>query len=493
MFKLGKKGTEEKTVGLLYELIAIAAVIIIVLVVFAVLNEKAEDSTEDSLCRTSVIVRSKASLAIVDNLVEFEKITPLACHTTDLGKLKGEREEVKEDIAKYSAKCWWMFAEGSVSDIFKTDKKENSCFVCYTFMIDDKLDEGLPSRVQIFEEPKPEKRENISSYEMTNFLVSETYSPGLIYGGGTKSYYGGDYTYIGSVGIGEEPRIVNPSKIKSTLISGYLMDYSYMMSEQTKEEINKIGAEMQLNNAGNLLVIVAENFRSMKNSDAREIIENTKLNSNDTNYDGTLFLLDLKAQKIMVYMGSDNSVFVKEYELKDLLEESFDDIDSTCKGDAKCNLEEINKALVSAVTAVSDKLLNKQNAVLGISSKSYYYYLTNGGYTLTMISDIVPMQSYAITYVSPSDETGWKVLTPVLVGVGAVGGIVGGVALTITGVGAPGGVPLLISSVGILGGAGAGAGYVGGKLINAPEQKIHPNNIMIVPVTSISDSCTILE
>ena len=30
---------------------------------------------------------------------------------------------------------------------------------------------------------------------MTNFLVSEMYNPGIIYGGGTKNYFGLDYMY----------------------------------------------------------------------------------------------------------------------------------------------------------------------------------------------------------------------------------------------------------------------------------------------------------
>jgi hypothetical protein len=93
---LNKKGDGKE---LLIEIIVIIAVIALIFYVVMKLADTSNESTQDMLCRGSVIVRGKASVALVKGLVEFEKITPLACHTKDLGKLKGSREEIKKDIA----------------------------------------------------------------------------------------------------------------------------------------------------------------------------------------------------------------------------------------------------------------------------------------------------------------------------------------------------------------------------------------------------------
>ena len=65
-----------------------------------------------------------------------------------------------------------------------------------------------------------------------------------------------------------------------------------------------------------MFVVVAEEFKSMENSDARKIIENTHLNSNDTNYDAILVMLDLKNKNNENSSRYDLSVFIKEYELE---------------------------------------------------------------------------------------------------------------------------------------------------------------------------------
>ena len=341
MIKLGKKGTE-KLLGLTYDVIAIVGVIILLLFVFTLFATKADNATQDTMCRASVVLRGKASVALVDGLVEFEKITPLACHTNDLGKLNGGREEVKEDIAKYSAKCWWLFAEGSVPDLFKVDRKEKSCFVCYTFTIDENLDKGTASKVQIFtDEPEVEDRNGtITNYELTDYFVSEAYNPGIIYGGGTKNYFGTALEYELDAGI-KEPREIKPSKISSKVVNSYVLDYSYLITEETKSKINEIGVELQQKNAGNMLVVVADEFNSIEPSDARKIIENTRLNTNDTNYDAILFMLDLTNKKMRIHLGTDQSIFIKDYELNDIMEKEFSDAAKSCKGstDPACNIK----------------------------------------------------------------------------------------------------------------------------------------------------------
>ena len=58
------------------------------------------------------------------------------------GEIKRFEGRGKKRNSTMSAKCWWQFAEGSVPDLFKVDKIEKGCFVCYTFTIDENLDRG---------------------------------------------------------------------------------------------------------------------------------------------------------------------------------------------------------------------------------------------------------------------------------------------------------------------------------------------------------------
>ncbi|MGV8163009.1 MAG: TPM domain-containing protein [Candidatus Nanoarchaeia archaeon] len=492
MFKMNKKG-EEGVRATLLELLVMIGVLGILVFVFISLRESAENATADTLCRSSVLIRGKATVSIVDNLVEFEKITPLACNTRDLGTLKGDREEVKKQIADYSTRCWWQFAEGSVADLFKVDRKEKSCFVCYTFNIKDGLDEGIKAREQIFEElSRPS--DTISSQEFTNFLVSEAYNPAIIYGGGTKNYYGIEYEYALNLEVSDPPREIRTSRIESTLISGHVMDYWFKINDEAEQSINEVGAELQLNNVGNLLVIVAEDFNSMDKSDAREIIEDTRLNSNSTSYDSVLILVSIKQKKIRIHAGSDLSIYLKEYKMNEIMDEHFKSLTS-CDGDECVRL--FNEALANSVQDIGDKLTNEAEQLPGINPQSYYYYLTNGGETYTMISDIKTERTYAITYVATSDENKWSWVKTASQWTFGILGVVAGGFITYASFGTLSwlGLPLAASAGTLLiSGGGAAGTMLGGNIADGADKAVvRPNNIMIIPVNSISGQCTTAE
>jgi len=488
---IGKKG-EEGLRTTLVELFIMLGVVVILVAVFVSIGSRAEASTQDILCRDSVIIRGKATITLVKNLAEFEKITPLACNLKDLGKLKGNREEVKKEIADYSAKCWWKFAEGSVPDLFKVDRKEKSCYVCYTFSVDKDLDIGTKSKSEVLPEPKLKDRDgnNISSQELTNFLVSEVYNPAIIYGGGTKNYFGIEYPYDLKINFEQDPRVIKTSRIKSTLVTGHVMDYWFKVDNETEKKINDVGVKLQLNNVGNLLVIVADDFSSMEKSDARTIIEDAHLNSNDSSYDSILILANIKKQSIRVQVGSDLSVFLKEYQINQILEKHFKtNLKNDC-ADETCNVKAFNDALAASVQDIGEHLTNEAERLPGISPKSYYYYLSNGGETWLMTTDIEPDRTYAITYVATSDENKWKFAGQGITWAGAASGmVVAGVAASATGVGAiPG-----IACIAIGGAIGWIAGNEAATSAGTYDAQIRPNNIMIVPANSISDQCTMTE
>jgi hypothetical protein len=466
--------------GSLLHVIISVVVIVIILGITALLVYEGSNAVSKESCRTSVVIRAKAALNLF-NVIKIEQISPLVCQTQELGTIRGSREEIKREIADNAASCWWQFAEGAVPDVFKVEKIESGCFVCYTFSIKDNMDAGTPSLLAAFEEPQMRDKNKISNAEMTNFLISESYNPGLIYGGGTKNYFGFESEYDKKYAFKGEPREIRASSIKAGLVSGFVMDFSYTLDDETKNKLNEIGSELQQKNISNMLVVVADTFKDMQREDARKIIENTNLNSNESAFDGTVVVMDLKNHKMRIHMGADLSILIKEYDLAKIMEDKFKAIETECKDDDKCFT---NKVLIAVVSKMKEEMTST-NELLTISPKTYYYYLSNGGYTWTMISDIEPERTYAITYVSASDAAGLGLtkLQGGLAGAGIGAGVIVVVASIVSGgIAIPVFATISAAAAGFYGGADSSGGIIQ-----------RPNNIMIVPVNALSDRCTMVK
>lgn len=390
----------------LLTLIVAVLVLLVLISVIIIFAQKSDKATQHTLCRASVILRGKATITLIQGVANMEKLTPLVCTTSDLGTLKGDREGVKKQIADNMAKCWWQFAEGSVQDIFMVERKEKGCFVCYTFNLEKDLDLGEDSKINIMAEPAVRDKNNVSMLEMTNYLFSESYNPGIIYGGGTKNYLGIVYSY-GIDGGFNDPEVYRQNRLKRAGVNGFVLDYAGTLSSTDKEKISLIGSELQQKHLGNLLVLTAEEFNGIEKTDARAVIENTNLNTNSTSFDGILVMIDYSQQKIRIHIGSDLSVLIKEYELSDILEREFtkvkDDELNDCT-DSVCRVNAINLAFMNSLEAITNKIMNKGEDLPGISPKSYYYYVSNAGLTWPIIQDIEPQKTYAIAYVGVSDE-----------------------------------------------------------------------------------------
>ncbi len=137
--------------------------IIIVLVAFVLIAgtvsrfmSKAEPKEAEIMCYNSINMRVQSSIQVNSGLVEGNlKLIPPMCKTIDL-KITGNREELLEQIAYASARCWWMFGEGRYEDllrttgesitvlpsIFNVDHYDNKCFNCYTLLVDQDEIEG---------------------------------------------------------------------------------------------------------------------------------------------------------------------------------------------------------------------------------------------------------------------------------------------------------------------------------------------------------------
>jgi hypothetical protein len=114
---------------------------------------KSQDKEAEYLCHNSIALRMATTVNVED--VDMA-ISPVLCKTIDK-KIRGDREEIKEQMAYMMARCWWMFNEGrqddlldavKVSSLLGWDNSGNSCFLCYTGVIDEKEIPGGPIGAQ---------------------------------------------------------------------------------------------------------------------------------------------------------------------------------------------------------------------------------------------------------------------------------------------------------------------------------------------------------
>ncbi len=151
-------------------IITIASFMLIAGVVMRFMSS-AEDKEAEILCHDSILMRAQSVINVDAPGVDAEiKIIPPMCKTIDK-KIKGNREELKRQIADKMARCWWMFGQGKYEEIlhgsdvdiiYDFGETKNKCFNCYMLMIDQDKIEGDPV---------------IKGGEMTEFLNTEKYGP----------------------------------------------------------------------------------------------------------------------------------------------------------------------------------------------------------------------------------------------------------------------------------------------------------------------------
>ncbi len=145
--------SKQGEVGIAGQLVVIISVVVgLMLVSGAVMKAyaRAQDKEPEVLCRNSVALRASTQLNINNALLEAQvKPVPILCKTVDV-KIKGEREELKQQVAEKIAKCWQMFGEGRFEEPFKgqrvdvvpsllgTADQPNQCFNCYYLLVDQR-------------------------------------------------------------------------------------------------------------------------------------------------------------------------------------------------------------------------------------------------------------------------------------------------------------------------------------------------------------------
>jgi hypothetical protein len=172
------------------EMILILTVFIILAAFITSCIMKAEQGSQEEICRASVFLRHEHHLKVLGAKIEA---TPLECYTYDrtvpLEKYDKERDKVmaiKKSIGELVSKTWWMFGEGLFKGNFQGEAQGSFfnfggdtklCHVAYRFTIND---DGI-KRVQR-EGGSEDETENyntgdaiFNSGDLRTFLSTEVY------------------------------------------------------------------------------------------------------------------------------------------------------------------------------------------------------------------------------------------------------------------------------------------------------------------------------
>lgn len=190
-----------KKAQLEHKLVSIILIALTLLILIGVIQRgfsKFQGKDAEIVCQESLAAR--AALAVQAGDAEL-KTLPLLCKTLDKD-VSGTVEEVKEQLARSMARCWWMFGEGRYDAVLSGEgplrvlgfeSSENACFLCYSVVVPQEgLEEGPISKRDMFRyvsnEPHPQVPDTtyldyIQNYGGPgNVLVSSDIEAGEAYG-----------------------------------------------------------------------------------------------------------------------------------------------------------------------------------------------------------------------------------------------------------------------------------------------------------------------
>ena len=373
----------------LVSLIVAVAVIGVLLLIVYVFLDSGKAIASDTACTTSVWLRSEVSVDL--GLVRADNFLPLVCPTQDIGTLDGNRNEVKGQIAQMASTCWDNYAQGRVRNLFKSDRGERDCGVCYTFKISDVPAGSVPSVEGMFFEESSRESGVIKSEEMYNFMFFNVYQRSVVRGGNLDNYMSGVFDFRYNFGI-SDPERINTRDVEVTASNLFVNDYADILNEFTIESINTLGQDLLRENRANLHVVIAENFDDINPRRGRQIIENNDINS-ENRYDALLIMIDLKEQRVLVRMGRELETFVYEHQIPGLIRQAFH---TNLEGD---NLDD---AILTLLDSFRNKMLGDTSAWedIGLRRGTYMSHLTNyGSMSMPIIEDIQKDRTYVVAYI----------------------------------------------------------------------------------------------
>ena len=373
--------------------IALWAIMFLVVlgVIMSIINS-GKGVAQETTCRTSVITSQKIQ---VDNIfVSFS--APRTCKPIPIGELEGTREEIKYQISELAAKCWWMWLEGSITDVFGANRGQTACSVCYYFTIPEPMDLGRQSTRQFFQEVIVNERNHsvIEIDEMYNYMIGTTYDRKILYGGGTKQYIGDVYNDFRGITL-PNPQEIRLAHDLSSVPRTHIQDFTGKIKKETETEIEQLGQLLYEQDAL-LFVVVADKIQRNDRTDARRLIESLNMNSAPNKYDAALITIDATKGEIRMHLGGEHQQYIDELEIEPLLKLTFQQVRDE---------ETLNTALLELIRLLREKYNVMDDTLiqeLNIPRDSFYAYLTNNAQTMVYLNPIEINRQYAIAYTADS-------------------------------------------------------------------------------------------
>ncbi|MFT4261167.1 MAG: TPM domain-containing protein [Candidatus Woesearchaeota archaeon] len=481
----------ESTLGKL--IIAVIVSVILLVTITMMYQGLLGKATEDT-CRASVLLRTQA---VVDLGLfgKVERITPLVCNTFNEGTLRGNREQVKYQVADLMSKCWYMYAEGRVDNIFSDhDEDSNMCKICYTFRIPNNMDTGgdfyqIEGDQFAADNTYSRQPHIISASEILGFIIETDYNRGVLYGGGTQRYIGGSYQWNHYEFIFSDDARLRYSQVTRDAGSPFIQDYAGFLSQETRIKINDFAINLNTATGADFFLVTAQEFNNIDRTAARRLTEQLNLNEEDR-FNSLLIMFDMKNGVVRLHAGLELERFILEEQIPNLLQMHFSNMRS---------IEEFNEAVSDFIEDLENRFVGEDSdllAELGISRNSYFNYLTNRIQAPPpTIDDIYSNYTYAIAIFSTKGENinrwsnvfqtslQWATATSGAVTLGCLSAVVTSVATPICSLGG-----FVIGAVG-----GAAAGFFVQKTANEYlyDMYNYNNSLMVMPINALSGECTI--
>lgn len=398
---LNKKAQNSSMESLGNLIMIIFAMMIILMVAYNIIKGSNE-YTDEIICRSTV--EARAAFVAEAGPVKKDNIFPLACKTEDMGLLKGEREEIKEQISNAASVCWDMYGRGQYYDIFSAEEEKRNCRVCYTFSVKEGMDKGVVTGSnEVLSDRDPNK---ITREELSTYMIQNIYKPSVFFGGSKTKYFSAKINFEDVFDF-IEPETIELGKIGATPLQNNIKDYSKKISDETMREISDISNELNYRNYANMLILIADRFEEYEDdgtiqfSDTIEFIEKPAigLNSKEDTYDSILVLVDLDHAFIRITIGKDLQGRIKDFEVQQYLDKFKAAVDEK---------SDFEPALLQLINNLNSKLHPGQNANIaqdaGMDPESHFFHMTAGLRFRPIIEDITSEREYSIAFASDTNE-----------------------------------------------------------------------------------------
>lgn len=332
------------------------------------------DAAKPDICRNSVLLRSQAT--ITDAIQSGEKLTPLNCQTKDVEPAGINEEEEAKRINELMSKCWYMFAEGRVKDLFKAEGGQKQCHVCYQYL---PANSGLQA-------------EDILEYSQEHQV-----NPSDFRGVGTTNYIG-DGVDMKPIAIEPQTRLaLNDMQAPDAV--DFVDDPANYVQDSRENQINEDLRGLLRDHNVSVNVVIADRITDLSRGDVHDTMQRIQITGEPNATRGIMITVSLSDERARLDVGSDLQTKITEPSISKIMRPM-----------TNANLGTLGDATQRVINNIKRRFNEDPSSV--VERGSYYDYLTRGGATTFAVPEDIDSQTpYAIAYVSPSNDQAWDYST----------------------------------------------------------------------------------